>query len=206
MGLYDESRDETLHRLLRRKRLPVLTLDTRWHEIFPEEMKTEEIRKKEEEVSKYLKLQGKITNEITDYKKVKKRLMENIISNMETTEGEGEKRREKLLDKSRRLIKEAKSKIESLEEDEQDIPEKLKEANEKLMLLSVEEGYKRISENKEEIDELAKWISRVRIELKKKLIIKQEMEDENALIYSNMHDMLGPELMEFFDEEYGDDI
>ncbi len=52
---------------------------------------------------------------------------------------------------------------------------------------------------------MADWIQQIRLELKRKLVRKQEMEEENAKIYTNLHDMLGPELIEYFDSEYGRD-
>ena len=42
----------------------------------------------------------------------------------------------------------------------------------------------------------------MRDELKRMVIEKQEMEEENARIYSYMHDILGSEVIELFDQYY----
>ena len=116
-----------------------------------------------------------------------------------------ERAREKRLSKSQKLIREANDKIAQLEYDVEELPNKLTDANRELLEESIQLCYKRINRNKEEIDEMADWIQQIRLELKRKLVRKQEMEEENAKIYTNLHDMLGPELIEYFDSEYGRD-
>ena len=197
--------DARLVQILRKQRVSILTLDERWHRLFTEEEKTERLKKLEIEVNNLLKRQGKTNTDLQDVKKVKARLMQNIMDNMEGTAGESEKAREKRLSKTQKLIREANEKIEKLEIEAEEVPEKLAEANRELLLESVAICYERISRNKAEIEEMADWISQIRTELKRKLVRKQEMEEENTLIYSNLHDMLGPELTEYFDSEYGED-
>ena len=53
-----------------------------------------------------------------------------------------------------------------------------------------------------EIEEISKWVTEVRIELKKKLIKKQEMEQKNHAIYSYMHDVFGAEVIDLFDIQF----
>lgn len=48
-------------------------------------------------------------------------------------------------------------------------------------------------------------MTEVRIELKKRLIRKQEMEQRNNAIYSYMHDVFGAEVIEIFDMKYNPD-
>ena len=42
-------------------------------------------------------------------------------------------------------------------------------------------------------------MAEVRVELKKKLVRKQEMERHNHAIYSYMHDVFGAEVVDIFD-------
>lgn len=197
--------DARLVKMLRKQRVPILTLDERWHRLFTEEEKTERLKKLEMEVNNLLKRQGKVNTDLKDVKKVKARLMQNIMDNMESAEGESERTREKRLSKTQKLIREANEKIDKLEIEVEEVPDKLAEANRELLLESVAICYDRINRNRTEIDEMADWISQIRTELKRKLVRKQEMEEENTLIYSSLHDMLGPELTEYFDSEYGED-
>lgn len=197
--------NERLARLLRKNKVPILTLDERWHKLFTEEEKTERLKRLELNVNELLKRQGRINTDIQDVKKVKARLMQNIMENMEEASGSMDRMRERRLDKSQKLIREANDKIADLEDEIGELPDKLAESNLELLEESLMICYGRINQNKDEIDEMADWIQQIRTELKRKLVRKQEMEDENALIYSSLHDMLGPELMGYFDSEYGED-
>ncbi len=59
-----------------------------------------------------------------------------------------------------------------------------------------------MQDNTDDIEELGEWLTRTRIELKKNLIRKQEKEAKNHLIYSYMHDIFGPDVVEMFDLRY----
>ena len=54
----------------------------------------------------------------------------------------------------------------------------------------------------EQISVINNWITDVRAELKKQLIRKQESELDNYNIYTYMHDIFGPEVIELFDMKY----
>ena len=56
-----------------------------------------------------------------------------------------------------------------------------------------------MAENEDAIQEMAQWVAEVRVELKKKLVRKQEMERHNHAIYSYMHDVFGAEVVDIFD-------
>ncbi len=203
--LEEEEQISELELLLKKRQIPILTLDTRWHQLFPEENKSDVIRKCESEVNHLLKNRGKTTNEIEELKKLKSKLMQNIVDNMQQTDGEDEKQRERRLEKSQQLIKEANRKLNFLEKKQGDIPEQLESANERLLTSTIEECYEKMDSNKEELEEITDWITEIRAELKRKLIMKQELEEQNALIYSTLHDMLGAEIMQYFDTIYGEE-
>ncbi len=182
------------------KRLPILILDERYHRLFPEEDKTPEIKKLEKKLSDMLKRQGQVTNDLKAVKKIKADLIQSVLQNVENTELSDSKR-QKLMNANQKLILEAKEKIEALEQEETDMPENIRTANLALVLECVEVCYERIHQNYEDIQILGKWINEVRIELKKKVLVKQDKETKNAEIYSYMHDLLGPEMMEIFDNK-----
>ena len=70
------------------------------------------------------------------------------------------------------------------------------------MLATIEFCYADMQENTEQIQEIAKWVTKIRIELKKRLIKKQEMEQKNHAIYAYMNDLFGADVMDMFDLEY----
>lgn len=54
--------------------------------------------------------------------------------------------------------------------------------------------------NTKEIDTLQKRVLELREELKQHLLSKQDKEMKNTAMYSYMHDLLGPRIMEVFDD------
>ncbi len=186
------------------KHLPIVTLDERWYRLFPEEEKSSSIRALEKKLNELLKRQGQINNDIKAVKKIKNKLMKEIIDNAENTDISDAKR-QKIMNRNQKLVLEAKDKVETLEQEEADIPELIRTANIELVLEGVDECYHRIHDNYDDIQLLGKWINEMRIELKKKILIKQDKETKNTEIYSYMHDLLGPDMMEVFDAKTGSD-
>ena len=83
-----------------------------------------------------------------------------------------------------------------------ELPRQIERLNQKLMTATMEYCYAIMNENSEEIEEISAWVTGIRIELKKKLIKKQQMEQQNHEIYSYMHDVFGADVIELFDMKY----
>ena len=83
-----------------------------------------------------------------------------------------------------------------------DFPREIERVNRELMLVTMEHCYDTMQENTDDIEELEEWIRNIRIELKKNLIRKQEKEAKNHEIYSYMHDIFGPDVVNLFDLRY----
>lgn len=189
-------------KIVKDKKLPILTLDNRWHELFTEDQKTPEIKDLEQKVNNLLKKQGKLTNDIKDMKKLKNNLLKDIVENMDISPDIIGKAKEKKLDKNKQYINEINEKIDAAMDDLAEIPYQIKEVNETLTAFSIRNFYERLEMNKVELKEVADWIGEIREKLKNKILIKQDLESENSKIYSYMHDILGAELMEAFDNEH----
>ena len=179
------------------RHLPILTLDERWYHLVPEEEKTDYIRKLETKVNAYLKKQGQINNDIKEVKKIKAKLIQDVVDNME--DDDTNPKRDLIMQESQRLIHEAKAKINSLEDESIDVPRQLAKANQELMLATVRFCYERLNDNRSDIEILDKWINDTRVKLKKNLLIKQDKETMNENMYTYMHDILGAEVMSAID-------
>lgn len=190
-------------KIVKDRKLPILTLDGRWHELFTEEQKTPEMKDYEQKVNLLLKKQGKLVNDIKDMKKLKNNLLNEIMENMNVGNDSSSKSKEKKLDKNKQFINELNVKIDAAMEELAEMPYQIKEVNEELMAASINSFYECIEHNKEELKDVAAWINDMREELKRKILIKQELEAQNTKIYTYMHDILGAELMELFDREQG---
>ena len=190
--------------MIRNKRLPVLILDSRWQQLFPPEQRPVQIKKLEDNLKKELKLQEKLATELKELQSLKKKLMQGIVLNMEeVSQNEKENKRKKKLEKSQSLIVDINDKIKKCLEQTDEMPERIRLANEELMLASVRICYEKMHKNEHDIKAISEWINQTRVELKRQVLIKQDMEDANSRIYSYMHDMLGPEFMQLFDDNDG---
>lgn len=187
-------------RIVRDKKLPILTLDNRWHELFPEDYKSKLIRDLENKVNHLLKKQGRLVNGIKDMKELKTNLLKDIIVNMDSGES-GVNTKDSRLERNKHYVNEINTKTELAMEELAVLPYQIKQANEELMAESIRILCEQLEENKEELEEVTEWINNTREELKNKILIKQDLETRNSLIYTYMHDVLGPEIMEMVDKE-----
>lgn len=195
-------REDVYKPALTGKNIPILTLDNKWHRLFTQTGISPQIQKKEEKLNNLLKKQGKLTNESKDIKKLKTKLMNEIVSLM-GEDGEAlSKDSAKKQEENKRLIEECNEKIDEIQDELLDLGKEISEVNYELMLLSMEVCYDAIAENTQEIEKIDKWISRIRIELKKNVVRKQEKELYNQELYTYMHDIFGPEVIEIFDMKY----
>ena len=67
---------------------------------------------------------------------------------------------------------------------------------------TLKEFFDFMKDNDKQIKETAEWVGAIRIELKKRLIEKQQMEQQNQEIYNYMHDIFGAEVVNLFDMKY----
>ena len=126
-------RDDRYVQAIDGKKIPILTLDQKWHRLFTQTGVSAEIKRKEEKVNELLKKQGGLQTRQKDIKRLKNKLMQ---------------------------------------------------------------------ENGEQIEQIDEWINQMRIELKKNVVRKQQKELYNQELYTYMHDIFGPDVMELFDLKY----
>ncbi|NLP34414.1 MAG: hypothetical protein GX359_04365 [Clostridiales bacterium] len=188
--------------LVRDRKLPILTLDSRWHEMFSEEEKTAAIRELEQKLNDLLAKQGKLVNEIKDLKQLKKKLMADIVSNMEIDNSPIGKAKAKKQEKNKQYILDINEKIDREMDTLSELPYQIKEVNEDLLIETLSICYKRTRKQSNEIKELSEWITKAREELKEKILLKQDLEEKNDLMYSYIHDILGVDLMENLDRKH----
>ena len=195
--------EQEFKQALREKKIPVLVLDQKWHRLFAIHGKTEEITQVETRLKELLGKQGKLNQELKELKRLKGKLMDNIVQNMDGISQESHSSlQERKMEEDKRLIDEINEKMEAYEDELLDLPNLIRLTNEELMVLSMEYFYEKIRVNKSEADEIAEWIDSVRVELKKNIIRKQNREINNREIYSYLHDILGPEVLDLFDIKY----
>ncbi|MBR5597011.1 MAG: hypothetical protein IKW30_06360 [Lachnospiraceae bacterium] len=189
---------------LENKRIPVLTLDNKWHRLFTMMEPDRELKRLEGELNTLLKLQGKMNTDSKSIRKIKKKLMDEIVQLMEHNDVASDKK----VEENKRLIEECNQKLEDYQDKLLEIPRQIDEANYKLMIRTMEMCYEVLQTNTKEIDEIGEWITKIRVELKKNIVRKQEKEIKNHELYAYMHDIFGADVVEIFDmkQEHVDKI
>lgn len=196
-------REEVFRPALDGKKIPILTLDHKWHQIFQHAETNNLIENLENQLNELLKRQGKLTTESKDIGKLKTKLMNEIVSMMdEFGDKQPDKKTEKKLDENKRLINECNEKLEGYQDELLELPREIDKVNYELMLQTMDACYDMLKENAAEIEEVSEWITQIRRELKKKLIRKQEKELQTQQIYSYMHDIFGADVIEMFDMKF----
>lgn len=199
------SEEKDFRVFLQNKKISVCVLDQKWHRLFALKGKPDHVTACEQELNELLKKQGQLNNEIRELKKLKAKLMGNIVENMEGTHQENVGRiSSKKLDEDKRLIDEINAKLEEHEDELLGLPREIDRTNKELMLMTVEYCYGNLRVNLEEIKEITDWITQVRIDLKKNIIKKQNREINSRQIYAYMHDLFGADMMDVFDLDNGD--
>ncbi len=195
-------REEVYVSALSGKKIPILTLDHKWHQLFNQVHTTTSIKKAEEDLNTLLKQQGKINTETKDIKKIKNRLMDEIVNMMEDADNP---ETAKKIEENKRLIEECNDKLDAYRDESLDLPKRINDANKSLMLMTMEACYEDIQENYGQIQEITEWINNIRVELKKNMVRKEEMQRRNQDLYAYMHDIFGADVIELFDMKFGVD-
>ena len=181
------------------KKIPILTLDHKWHQLFNQVHTNSAIKKAEEELNTLLKQQGKVNTETKDIKKIKNRLMDEIVNMMEDADSP---EKAKKIEENKRLIEECNEKLDTYRDENMELPKMINDANKRLMLLTMEACYDDIHENAQQLEEITEWINNIRVELKKNMIRKEEMQRRNQDLYAYMHDIFGADVIELFDMQF----
>ena len=195
-------KDDVFIPALKDKKIPLLTLDNTWHRLFTQTDPSPEILELSEKLNELLKKQGKLNNDTKDIKALKKRLMAEIVEQMDSLSEKPSKATEKKLNDNKRLIEECNEKLEEFGDDIYELPKQINDTNYKLMLATMEVCYEQIQDNNAEIEEISEWVNNIRAELKKKVVRKQEKLKKNQNFYTYMHDIFGADVINIFDMKY----
>ena len=154
-------KDEIYSPALKEKKIPILTLDNKWHRLFTQTNPNKAILRLEEELNDLLKKQGKATTESKDIKRLKKKLMQEIVENAEgTAEGNNQKALKKMED-NKRLINECNERLTMYEDQLIELPGEIDRVNRELMLQTMDICYDTLKTNETEIEETAKWVAAI---------------------------------------------
>lgn len=194
--------DEAFKSALIGKKIPILTLDNKWHKLFTQSEFTPELKGLEKTLNDLLKRQAKLNSETKEIKKLKKKLMDEVVILADEMGERPTKKQDKDMADHKRLIEECNEKMDAYEEELVELPRQINQVNNQLMLITMDVCYKKLQYSTKELEEIDEWISGIRRELKKKVVRKKEKEAVINKLYAYMHDIFGAEVLELFDMEY----
>lgn len=197
----EEPLELEFERYFRNKNAPILILDEKWNEIFPEHLQNPAIRSLVAELGALLKQQGRQVDELKGLKRYKSQMMQEIVENMDADDTPVGKLKRKKLDQNQKMILEVNREMEQRKEELSGLPYRIREVNTELLLESTKVCYQRFRDNEDRAKELDEDIAKLREELKYKLLEKQDREMRNDKMYVYLHSVLGPELMEKLDSQ-----
>lgn len=195
------ARQEAFAEALKGKKVPILTLDSKWYKLLDESTRAV-VKSTEEQLNGLLKRQGKLNTESKEIHKIKRRLMEEMVPLVTEAEQTGDKALDKKVDQNKKLVEDCSRRMEEYRDELKELPRQIDRLNRQLMLTTMDCCYETMQENTAEIQRIEAWVKEIRIELKKKLVRKQEMEQQNHEIYSYMHDVFGADVVDVFDMQY----
>ena len=195
------NRQESFAEALKGKKLPILTLDNKWYKLLTPQARRQ-VSVYERQLNALLRRQGKLNSETKDIRKLKKQLMNEIMPLVDEADQNPNPLLDKKIEQNRKLLEECNEKLESYQEELLELPHKIDDVNVQLMLITMDCCYETMKESTQEIKYISQWVAQTRVELKKRLIKKQEMEQRNHAIYSYMHDLFGAEVLDMFDLQY----
>ena len=195
-------RQDVFKQALQGKNIPILTLDNKWYRLLDQRTKAS-VKSIENQLNNLLKRQGKLNTELKEIRKLKKNLMNEIVPLVDEADHlGGNKTLDKKIDQNKRMVEECNEMMESHKKELEELPKQIEKLNFQLMLITMDCCYDTMQENTEEIQGIEAWVKEIRIELKKRLVRKQEMEQQNNQIYSYMHDVFGADVVDVFDMQY----
>lgn len=192
-------KEEVFRAALQGKKLPLLVLDHQWHKLFTQTGEHEKLHQLEEALNELLRSQSRYNAEIKSLSAYKKKLMNEIVSIMELPDSP---EKEHKMGENKRMIEEANEKIDTYKEELLELPQKMDKANMELMIATMDICYHKIAQNTKDIEAINQWIAEFRKQLKSKVLLKQKKEIWNDELYSYMHDIFGPDVIEMFDMKY----
>ncbi len=179
--------------------ISMLILDERWNNLFANKQKNDSIVRCETELKELLKQQSRLTNESAELAALKKNCMEKIIA---LTEEVFEKNNENAREEMHRCEKEIKrinERTRDIETELEELPEKIRQANLRLLRHTINAVYYDLLKNRKRKEELERQIEETRMKLKQLIEEKELLDEDNTEVYSYFHDLLGGEELEKLD-------
>ncbi|MBN2221212.1 MAG: hypothetical protein JW708_03330 [Vallitaleaceae bacterium] len=179
------------------KDVHLLVLDNKWHELFRGK-KPPRIVMLENKINRMLMDQGKYNTEMKEYQQLKKKMMTDIMNNMDGASTEALK----IMDKNRKYIDEINKKLEHHEKMLTELPSQISEYNKELVKATMSCFYKELQEVRKKSVKLDEEFLELKNKIKEMVVKKNETKEEYQKLYGYIHDVVGIQIIEQYDRYY----
>ncbi len=183
------------------KKTHLLVLDQKWHELFKDN-KPGKVIALEKKLNSLLKEQGKLTTESKEYYNLKKKIMQDIVDGMSLATSDNEKEAYHKMEKNRRYIEEINDKLKQYENRLDQLPIKIDQTNRELVSVTMNIFYLEMLEVRKKAQKHDENVQKLREEIKEEIIIRDETKERSDALYSFIHDVVGSDIIEQYDEYY----
>jgi chromosome segregation ATPase len=189
-------------KILRKNDISLLTLDERWNSLFVNIEKTPVMLKCEDRIRELLKEQAHLIAEEKETVQKKKMYMDKIIKlTTEVFDNNNEKAKTEMKE-CEKEIKDINERAAGLQNELEEVPDKIKDINLELLEETVNAVYFKIRANQKRVEELGKLIEETHLKLKDYIDEKGTLSENYTDTYSYFQDLLGGEELEKLDKEF----
>lgn len=189
-------------KVLRKNDISLLILDERWNSLFVNTEKPPEILSLEEKLKDLLKEQARLITEAKEIAQKKKGCIDRIISlTSEAFDKNNDAAKHDMKENEKEIVR-INERCVKIEEELDNIPDRIREINLELLEYTVNVVYFKIRADQRRVNDLEKLIEETRKKLMEYIDEKESLSEDYTGIYSYFHDLLGGEELEKLDREY----
>lgn len=187
------------YEMLLKNRIPLLTSNSEWLELFGK-LKDKAMSEEKTKLKAMIKQERETQIRLKAIKEEKKKLIARIITLSDEINNNDKQEHITLLDSSQAELNQLNEEIDELMFELETLPRKVREANVKLLELTVKYAYSELMEREEELGSINEDLVKLRAQLRDYITRKCDHEERVNKLYSFLHNSLGNEKLNELDQ------
>lgn len=186
--------------ILSKTKVPLLYNDANWLELFGQ-VEDKEIKKVKKIVEEKVSRQKQVMTSIKQLQSEKIQCMKMILGVSDSVNNSNKRENIRLLDEYKDKIESINEEIDDLTFESETIPKEIRKLNLDLLTATIHYGYNELIEKEDTLKQVTDEIDVLRNRLKELIKIKYDYEDRVNKTYTFFHSLLGSEVIEKIDKE-----
>lgn len=184
------------------KKLPLLILDSTWIRMFPEERKSEEIKKSERRLRAMICEQGQLYNDNKQLYINKKALLSRMLSFSDDVRANPTSANKRLLDQMQKKVGEINNKMDKISKRLEELPKEIEEENNRLFQICLKNSYNTMNKNLKEANKITPTIEYLREQLSIETEKKKKLEENYRLSTDFLEHYIGHSGITMLNKKY----